>query len=125
MKTLRPDLPPGWQAALAAEAIAGLDADAAQLRWLEALAQSPDDPEILNGYATFLTDHARDAVDAEQFYRRALELNPSNSAIAANLARHLLAEGQSAIGLQQLSHPGGKIARARSFGGVDVLSAGA
>lgn len=103
MKTLRPDLPPGWRSALAAEAIAFLDVKAAQSRWLEALSQSPDDAHLLAGYATFLTDHAQDAADAEQLYRLALGHRPTNSALAANFARHLLAEGRGGEGLQQLS----------------------
>ncbi len=103
MKIVRPDLPLGWQAALAAEAIACVDVRGAQSRWLEALSQSPDDAHLIAGYATFLTDHGQDAADAEQLYRLALRHRPSDSAIAANFARHLLAEGSSSEGQQQLS----------------------
>jgi hypothetical protein len=103
MKTLRPELPAGWQSALAAEAIAAVDARGAQSRWLEALSQSPDDAHLLAGYATFLTDRGQDAADAEQLYRLALRHRPSDSAIAANFARHLLAEGRGSEGQEQLA----------------------
>ena len=103
MKIVRPELPAGWQAALAAEAIAVLDVRRARSRWLEAVSQSPDDAHLLAGYATFLTDQGQDAADAEQLYRLALRHRPSDSAIAANFARHLLSEGSSPEGQQQLA----------------------
>lgn len=103
MKIVRPELPAGWQAALAAEAISALDVRRARSRWLEAVSQSPDDAHLLAGYATFLTDHGQDAVDAEQLYRLALRHRPSDSAIAANFARHLLSEGSNPEGQQQLA----------------------
>jgi tetratricopeptide (TPR) repeat protein len=103
MRPRHPDLPPGWRSAIAAEALAPIDAGAARLRWLDALALSPEDPEILSGYATFLTDQGREPGDAEHLYRLAVRLKPTDGAHAANLARLLLAQGRSAEGLEQLA----------------------
>ena len=103
MRTLRPDLPPGWQAALAAETLASVDSKAASAQWRTALAAAPDDPEVLSGYANFLTDQGREPADAEHLLRLALRQKPAESAYAANLARLLLAEGRHPEGLEQLA----------------------
>jgi tetratricopeptide (TPR) repeat protein len=103
MRPQRPDLPPGWSSAIAAEALAPVDAGAARSHWIEALSLSPDDPEILSGYATFLIDQGREPADAEHLYRLAVRLKPADGAHAANLARLLLAQGRAVEGLEVLT----------------------
>jgi Tfp pilus assembly protein PilF len=103
MRTLRPNLPPGWTTALAAEALAPFNPAAAREKWRAALAQAPDDPEILAGYAAFLTDGSESITEAEYLIRLALLKSPGDSAKAASLARLLLVAGRQTEGLQQLS----------------------
>lgn len=103
MRTLHADLPPGWRSALAAETLAPVDSTAAQVQWRAALAVAPDDPEILSGYANFLTDQGREPADAEHFFRLALRAKPGDCAYGAGLSRLLLVEGRRTEGLEQLA----------------------
>lgn len=99
MRTLSPDLPPGWLPALAAEALAGIDATAARGRWQAALRAAPDDPALMAGYAHFLSEHGGPAADAERLYKAVLRAEPANAVAAAGLARLFLSLGRREEGL--------------------------
>lgn len=58
------------------------------------LKENPKDPELLNNYGAYLKDIKRDAVRAEQYYRKALDQNPDHAAALNNLANALWERGE-------------------------------
>jgi tetratricopeptide (TPR) repeat protein len=61
------------------------DPKKAESIYLEALADFPDDPNLLSHFAIFLTDTLKENDRAEEFFRRAVSLNPTADTLG-NLA---------------------------------------
>ncbi len=106
MVVLRPgELPARVDRGRYVEAVAALEqagrAETAISSWEAALARWPDDPVALFGLANAALAAGRHA-DAEQRYRRLLDVQPGNAAGRNNLALALARQGRFAEALQEI-----------------------
>jgi len=86
-KTIKVSIPDWWTVEL--NASREKDPDKKQQIYLKGLKKYPSSPELINGYADFLSDVRKDYGNAEKHYKKALELSPDDADYTGNYALFL------------------------------------